>query len=142
MALRPSGSALWQPVLDGLKKLKTQWPARGWSWDSRLICITSSFHNDHAQKARAAALEVLGSEWTAATLANAPPRVREFIERTGGLRSGQFVVATAPVGGLVAFGLWWPWNDNDTISFRMGFLDVDANEEPYPTLRDMFGVTL
>ncbi len=142
MALRPSGSALWQPLFDGLRRLKTGWPARGWSWDSRLVCVTSSFHNDHAATARTAALDALGTEWTAQTLANAPPRVREFVERTGGLRSGQFLVATPPVGGLVAFGLWWPWNDNDTISFRVGFLDVDPSEEPFPTLRDLFGVTL
>lgn len=142
MALRPSGSALWQPTLDSLKKLKSNWPARGWSWDSRLVCITSSFHMDHAQKARTAALEAMSTEWTASTLPNAPPRVRDFVERTGGLRSGQFIVVGQPTGGLTAFGLWWPWNDNDTISFRVGFLDVDANEEPYPTLRDSFGVTL
>ncbi|MBK6691124.1 MAG: hypothetical protein IPG50_02790 [Myxococcales bacterium] len=142
MALRSGGSALWAPVLDGLKRMKASWPARGFSWDSRLICLTSSFHMDHAAKAKAATLDALPQEWTASTLGSAPPRVREFVERTGGLRAGQFAFATAPAGGLIAFGLWWPWNDNDTISFRVGFLDVDPNEEPYPTVRDLFGVTL
>jgi len=98
MALRPSGSALWQPLFDGLRRLKSNWPARGWSWDSRLICITSSFHNDHAAKARTAALDALGwrPDLLLVCVAPAPAQFAESDWR----RAASEVVAAYDVPGV------------------------------------------
>ena len=57
------------------------------------------------------------------------------------MRQGQLILAAGPFAGLHAFGLWWPWGDNETISLRVGLCDVDPNREPYVRFRDVFGVS-
>jgi hypothetical protein len=129
-------------LLDAFKRMRAAWPSRGWSWDSRLLCITSSFSSDFETKARTAAAEALPHRFTASTLATAPPRLRTIVERSGGLRSSQIALAGGSTNGILAFGLWWPWGDAMTISLRVGLCDVDPAYEPYPTLRSVFGVSM
>ncbi|HEX4512991.1 MAG TPA: hypothetical protein VH054_05625 [Polyangiaceae bacterium] len=132
----------WKPLLDRFQKLKTTWPARAWSWDSRLVCVTSSFAVELESKARAAALEALSLEYTAATLARASSDLRRVSERTGGLRMGQLLLTTRDPTPVIAFGLWWPWGDGMTTSFRVGIDGLDWDDDPYPTVRDIFEVQL
>jgi len=132
----------WRPLFEAFARFRTAWPARGWSWDSRMVAITSSFNMEFEDQARKAISEVLPIEYTPATLPNAPPRLRAVAERTGGLRSGQFIFSSGPYGGLLPFGLWWPWRDGDTISVRVGFADVDPNATASNRLRETFNVTL
>jgi hypothetical protein len=137
----PIGDAS-QPLFDAFARLKQAWPARGWSWDSRFICLASTFTVPYEAQARRAAAEALPAEYTSTTLAGARPDLRDLAARTGGLRSGQFLLSGGPVGGLTGFGLWWPWGDGETISVRVGILDVDPAREPWRRLRDIFGVTM
>ena len=132
----------WQPLMDRFTKLKASWPARAWSWDSRLICVTSSFSVEVEQKARAAALEALPVEFTASTLARAPAELRRVAERSGGLRMGQALLTARDGGSLIPFGLWWPWGDGMTTSFRVGLDGLEWDDDPYPHVRDIFGVQL
>ena len=132
----------WKPLLDRFTKLKSTWPARAWSWDSRLVCITSSFAVELESKARAAALDALPLEYTAATLARASSDLRRVAERTGGLRMGQMLLTTRDPTPVVAFGLWWPWGDGMTTSFRVGIDGLDWDDDPYPAVREVFGVQL
>lgn len=127
-------------MIEAFKRMRAGWPSRGWSWDSRLICITSSFAGEFEAKAKAAIAEALPNKFTAATLATAPARLREVVERSGGLRSSQIAFAGGDPSRLLAFGLWWPWADQSTISLRVGLCDVDWGQEPYPSFRELFGV--
>jgi hypothetical protein len=131
----------WQPLYDGMARLKSKWPTRGWSWDTRLGCVTSSFTTEQEPMAKVAVREVLVNEWTSATIARAPQNVRDVAERSGGVRSGQLVLSAGPYAGLTAFGLWWPWGDGETVSLRVGLCDVDPNREPQAKFRDVFGVS-
>jgi hypothetical protein len=132
----------WQPLLDRFSNLKKAWPARAWSWDSRLVCVTSSFTVEFEAKARAAALEALPVEFVSATLSRAPTELRRVAERSGGLRMGQLLLTTREQGTLVPFGLWWPWGDGATTSFRVGLDGLDWDDDPYPQVRDIFDVQL
>src|SRR5690348_16531122 len=105
MPMSSSVSQAWQPLTEGLRKLRLSWPMRGWSWDSRMVCITSSFSVQFEDEARAAAAMAMPTEWNAATLAKAPARVRDLAERTGGVRSGQLVLTGGPLEGLFTYGL-------------------------------------
>lgn len=134
-------SDAWQPLFDGFGRMRTAWPARGWSWDPRLACVTSTFSAEFEPKARAAIGLALPAEWTSATLLRAPQTLQELVERVGGIRPGQIVASAGPAAGLLAYGLWWPWGDGETISFRIGLADVDANREPTLKFRETFGVT-
>jgi hypothetical protein len=131
----------WQPVFDSLIRMKAAWPTRGWSWDPRLLCITSSFTTEQEPQARKATQVALQNEWTSATIARAPQQLRDVVDRVGGIRQGQLALSTGPVNGLLVYGLWWPWGDGETVSLRVGLADVDPNREPYVRFRDVFGVT-
>jgi hypothetical protein len=139
MASNPSHEQLFV----ALKRLRTGWPSRGWSWDSRMTCITSTFTTEFETKARAAIAEAMPNEWMSNAVAKAPAFLREYVDRYGGLRPGQVLFSSGALGGsLVAFGLWWPWGDQNTVSVRVGFADVDPGRESYQRLREIFGVQL
>jgi hypothetical protein len=141
MRLRPSPE--WEPIFASLSMLKREWPARGWSWDSRLVCVTSSFSGEFIEPARASLKNAFTTEYNTKTLATSHPYMQEVVEKSGGLRSNQFAFAAtpAPAAYLLAYALWWPWNDQETMSVRIGFAKLEANDEPYPRFRDIFGVS-
>jgi hypothetical protein len=132
----------WQPLFESLGLMKMAWPTRGWSWDPRLVCVTSSFTTEQEPQARSATQIALQQEWTPQTIAGSPAQLRDVVERCGGVRQGQLVLSTGPTNGLLLFGLWWPWGDAETVSLRVGLADVDPSREPYVRFRDVFGVTL
>jgi hypothetical protein len=134
----------WSVILSGLKTLRGSWPSRGWSWDARLSCVSSSFSSELDSKARAAAMTVLPKDWTHTTISAAPPPVREIAERTGGLRAGQAILSAASIGtgAAFAYGLWWPWGDGMTTSLRIGLGGTHATQEAFQRLRDVFNVEL
>ena len=132
----------WSLVLRALKELRGSWPTRGWSWDGRLQCVSSSFAAELEPKARAATASALPSEFTSTTLSRAAAPFRDLAERTGGLRAGQMLLVSAPVGHSFAYGLWWPWGDGMTTSLRIGLGGPDATSDALQGLRDAFGVEL
>ena len=103
-----------------LGQFKSHWPKGGWSWDYRFSTVASSFHVDLTEEAEVAVLKYLPHEWNYRSIANAPPAVRDVIENAGGVRTDQRVFATPQNGRLLAYGLWWPWGDEITISLRVG----------------------
>jgi hypothetical protein len=129
-----------QRLFDALGFLRAAWPGGGWSWDNRLSCAASSFNLELANEARAAADLALPHEWTRRTLASAPAPVRDIAEQSGGIRDDQFLLASDVVDRMIAFGLWWPWGDEQTISLRVGLAGV-ATERLQERLRELFGAT-
>lgn len=132
----------WQAMFDGLARMKASWPTRGWSWDPRLLCCTSSFTTEQEPAARQAVTLALPTEYTSATIARAPQQLRDVTERAGGVRAGQIVLSNGPINGLLVYGLWWPWGDGETVSLRVGLAEVDPNREPSLKFRDVFGVSM
>ncbi|HYO92978.1 MAG TPA: hypothetical protein VER33_00635 [Polyangiaceae bacterium] len=117
MELRPGSSAALFELLGQLRK---SWIKGGWSWDNRFNCLASSFNVEQDGEARAVVLRYLPHEYTGKTLTGAPPQVKEIAETTGGLRVDQRLYSSDLGGRLIAFGLWWPWGDETTISLRIG----------------------
>jgi len=127
-------------VLGAMKELRAAWPSRGWSWDKRVSCVTSSFVVELEAKARAAAAPMLPVEWTSATISRAPAALREIAERTGGLRAGQLITVSSGAGAGFVYALWWPWGDGMTTSARIGLGGSFGSESSLEKLRDVFGV--
>jgi hypothetical protein len=123
-----------------LKVLRTSWPARGWSWDKRLSCVTSSFSSENDDGARAAAAVAFPSEWTSTSIRGASAPVRDLAERTGGIRAGQLVLTSDAVGTAFGYCLWWPWGDGMTTSVRIGLGSLNPSADALQRLRDTFGV--
>jgi hypothetical protein len=139
MTVADPGDPLNQ-VLEALKRLRAGWPQRGWSWDSRLACVSSSFNTDIEPRAKEAAAVVLASEWTMNSIDQAPPALRTIAQRTGGLRQGQRVLSSTAFGRVFAYGLWWPWGDGMTTSMRIGLGGADSIRDASARLCDAFGV--
>ena len=140
MASGPFGADSWSALFVTMKVLRTSWPSRGWSWDGRFSCITSTFNVELQAQARAAVLVALPNEWTSTTIQRAPPPLRDLAERTGGLREGQMILVSAAVGASYCYGLWWPWGDGITTSFRIGLGGNQVPQDTFQRLRDVFGV--
>jgi hypothetical protein len=132
----------WSVLLQELKNIRAAWPMRGWSWDGRWSCISSSFSVELEPKARAAIAPLLANEWGPLTLSRAPTALREVAERTGGLRAGQAILANSTSGSAFAYGLWWPWGDGMTTSLRIGLGGSSVSPDTLQRLRDTFGVEL
>lgn len=115
---------------------------KGWSWDSRLSCAASSFGGHNAADARTAIAKGLGTMWTHDTIAGAPARVQALAARYDGVRKGQFLVTGGSTEGLLPFGMWWPWEESATISFRVGLADLDPSHAYYSRLFTIFNISL
>jgi hypothetical protein len=55
---------------------------------------------------------------------------------------GQLLLTTRETRSPIAFGLWWPWGDGMTTSFRVGIDGLDWDDDPNPHVREIFGVQL
>jgi hypothetical protein len=128
------------PLLAALKEMRGAWPSRGWSWDRRVSCVTSSFAIEFETQARAAAARALPTEWTPAVIGRAPQALREIADRTGGLRPGQYILSTTAGSPGFAYALWWPWGDGMTTSARVGLGGAFGGETALQRLRDTFNV--
>jgi hypothetical protein len=140
MSTGPVGGDAWSLLFAALKELRSAWPSRGWSWDTRLSCVTSSFNVEFETKARAAVLVALSTEWTSLTIPRAPPAIRDLSDRTGGMRAGQLIFSSGTIGANFAYGLWWPWGDGMTTSLRIGLAGSSVREDALQRLRDVFSV--
>ena len=129
----------WQPVLASLARLRATWPGAAWTWDGRFATVASAFPMDVEPAARASAMLAFPRGWTAKTLEAAPPELRALAERTGGLRARQRLLAGDEHAGRRLYGLWWPWGDDATITLRIGFAGLGADDDPLPRVRDLFG---
>lgn len=109
-----------QALLEAFGTFRASWPRRGWTFDNRFDCVASTFGADFAPQAKQLITSVLPHVWTDVTLVTSTPVIAHVAERTGGLRSGQFIFAAAPVGRVTAYGLWWPWEEGRTVSLRIG----------------------
>jgi len=136
----PFGTDSWNELLEALKRLRASWPQRGWSWDGRFSCVTSTFNTEIESRARAAIALALTTEWTPTTVGQASSGLRDLIERTGGMRAGQILFSSPVVGRAFTYGLWWPWGDGMATSLRVGVGGPDATQDALARLRDTFSV--
>jgi hypothetical protein len=103
--------------------------------------VSSSFSTAVEADARNAVNSVFKAQYTHRSLSKAPATIHEISEASGGLRPDQMIVTSDTIGGLMAFGLWWPWGDDVTISFRVGLVGSRASDYE-DDLRELFGAAL
>jgi hypothetical protein len=124
-----------------LTRFRGVWVSRGWSWDKRLDCVSSTFDVTITDEARRAVVDHFTEEWTSSSLRSAPPLVAEIAEATGGVRNGQALFTLPEVSGVMAYGLWWPWGGEGTnISMRVGLAGRTSHDRVW-RLRTVFGAT-
>ncbi|MBA3392794.1 MAG: hypothetical protein H0T89_09125 [Deltaproteobacteria bacterium] len=131
----------WEALMEKLRLFQSTWPSPTWEWDSRFTMIASAFDKAQELAARESAATLLTYAWTSATLVNAPTGLQEICSRSGGLRGGQMLMA-GKAGGLVLYGLWWPWGGGSKITLRLGIGECEVMEPPFPQVRHMFNVRM
>lgn len=109
-----------EEVFAVLAQLRADWPKRGWSWDYRLNCVASSFGVELGPQARQAVLKSLPDEYDHRSIAGAPTLIQEIANGSGGVRTDQRLYCSSVSAHVAAYGLWWPWGDDTTISLRVG----------------------
>jgi len=132
----------WQKLIEDLTRLKDSWPAPPWAWDSRFHAVMASFSKAAEPAVRASAVLAFPRGWTTNSIDDAPPTLRALADRTGGLRAGQRLLGGDPTTAALLYGLWWPWGNGETISLRIGLVDVDMQTEPFPQLLGVFGLKI
>ena len=126
-----------QLLLERLTLLRDSWPNPPWSWDGRFQTVAASFSKEQEPKARASAMHAFPRGWTAKSLETAPPEMQAIANKTGGLRSGQRLLAGDEMFAPQLFGLWWPWGGGDTITLRIGVTDPAQ----LTAIRELFGIS-
>ncbi len=130
----------WQSIFAALETFHAHWPAKDWSYDHRLRCVTSVIESSQAAEARVSLNQLTPAEYSATTIGTAPDAVRAVADKSGGLRGGQLMLWNGAPGAAGVFGLWWPWGDGSSVSLRVGLHDIDLPKERYPKLREIFGI--
>ena len=124
-------------IFEALSRFRANWPKSGWSWDNRFNCIASSFSVELAPDARKIVMASFPFEFDRGTLATGARVIQHAVQGTGGLRSDQRAYAFRESLYVNPFGLWWPWGDDTTISFRIGLAGL-VGEPDYIRIRDAF----
>jgi hypothetical protein len=130
----------WQPLVDRLGLLAASWPCPPWSWDGRLSSVYAEFSSKRETEVLESVQHAFPNSWTPASLDTAPDALRALVARTGGLRSKQRLLGGDEVLAPNLFGLWWPWSGGSKVTLRIGIAGHDANTEPMPRVRALFGV--
>jgi hypothetical protein len=130
----------WQPLLDGLARVRADWPASDWIWDQRFKCVSSSLPIELESSLRPILAPIVPSMWTPESFAKAPDEVRILQQRCGDLRPGQLLFTGSAVAGMVPFAMWWPWGDASKVSVRLGIANSDRPKDLYPLVRALFGI--
>ncbi|MDY6950453.1 MAG: hypothetical protein SWE60_03000 [Thermodesulfobacteriota bacterium] len=91
-----------------------------WSWDEQLLAALAQFSVQDAHKVSGLLDPVMDARWDAQDIDKAPWIVRQLAKEMGGIRSGQLLFTTDASKKVFLFGAWWPWQDEKTISLRIG----------------------
>jgi hypothetical protein len=87
---------------------------------------------------------LMDAKWDDSNVHEAPPQVRQLGGEMGGLRRGQFLFAAGALKDVFLFAAWWPWQDGQTISLRVGpySADMSSSEEDnlMTSFKDCFGL--
>ncbi|MFC1735314.1 hypothetical protein ACFL1X_04300 [Candidatus Hydrogenedentota bacterium] len=114
-----------------------------WSWDGRSDMLLTKVKMKDAQTV----LEILEGDFTAfwdiKGIKNAPTVIKELAKALGGLNKGQLFYASEDASDVIMLGMWWPWNNGEMVSLRIGLVatvpDIDADKTD-AKMREWFGL--
>jgi len=123
---------------DRLQRIRSAWPNRGWTWDERTGCVASSFPAESQDEYERVLSQLFSTRWEHRNVARAPATLARLVERTGGLRSGQWLFSPRDCSDIFPYALWWPWGDDTTVSVRLGMAPDSSTCRA--SVRELFGV--
>ncbi len=103
-----------------------------WTWDDYISTMLAPFSLKDAGQVADVLDENFASRWDFKSICKAPQSIRDVATGIGGIRQTQHLFVSEPDQNIMAYGAWWPWGNEETISIRIGILthgidDHDAN---------------
>ncbi len=96
--------------------------ALAWEWDDYISAMLAAFNVKHADHVHGVLDSNFASQWDHREIVRAPASIQRIAHRLGGLRPTQRLYVTPEQERIVAYGAWWPWGNDQTISIRIGLV--------------------
>ena len=93
-----------------------------WSWDERFDTVIATVPAESQKKVLPILKNRFSGNWDGKSLEKAPGNMIRIAELAGDLDKGQVLYASDPRKDVLMIGMWWPWNDGATASFRIGLV--------------------
>lgn len=107
-----------------------------WKWDSYLEAALAEFSVDKQDSVRGLLERHLSNVWDSSNIDEASNTVQMIAGNLGGLRPGQVLFISEPNQDV--FGAWWPWDNGERISIRVGPYDESLSDSQRTELVESF----
>ena len=71
----------------------------------------------------------LPHRWDSVSVVDAPDNIQLIKDKFGGIKKGQFILASKPEEECFIVGAWWPWGNGVDISIRLAPFSVKFSQE-------------
>jgi len=93
-----------------------------WEWDDYIGAMLATFDVKHTDHVRGVLDNGFTSQWETREITKAPASIQRIAYGLGGLRPTQRLYVTPDAEQIMAYGAWWPWGNDETISIRVGLV--------------------
>ncbi len=109
-----------------------------WKWDGRFGTALAEFPLEKKGSVLGILDQHLIGRWDGATIGEAPETVKKVKEHLGGLMAGQLLFLSDPNDDPLVYCAWWPWDNGQTISIRIGLFSETTDTEEKGALTKAF----
>lgn len=103
-------------------------PSLAWDWDSRFQVARMVLTLGQSKDVYSFILKEFAENWVAESLPQAPDLVQHLADQIFGLRHGQLLFTLNSRTHIIMFAAWWPWEDGQNISLRIGMRPVEGSK--------------
>ena len=93
-----------------------------WEWDHKFDAVLSNFPVTKKGKALSVLKRNFLYHFDEKKIKKAEANIKGIADALGGIRGGQLLFMSEPERNILMFGAWWPWNNQDKISIRLGLV--------------------
>ncbi|MFC1611130.1 hypothetical protein ACFL6C_09235 [Myxococcota bacterium] len=106
-----------------------------WEWDDHLQTALTTVDTADCSTMHSLLEQAFPYHWDVKTVTSVPQPVAELLSMLGGLRNSQELFTGNAEHNALVFAAWWPWNNGQSVSVRIGTTDPSQ-----ATLRRCFGL--
>jgi len=102
-------------------------PSLSWDWDDRFHVSRLVLTIGQSKEVYSFMLKEFAENWVAESLPDAPVLIRHLADQIFGIRHGQLLFTMNNKSLTILFAAWWPWEDGQNISLRIGLRPVEGS---------------
>jgi len=112
-------------------------PSLAWDWDERFHVARMVLTLGQSKDVYSFMLKEFAENWVAESLPQAPDLIQRLADQIFGLRHGQLLFTMNNRSLIIVFAAWWPWEDGQNISLRIGMRPVEGSHHTEADLEKM-----